>query len=264
MKVLVSWSGERGKHVAYALRGFLKRVIQATDPWVSDKDINAGSFWHEELWAQLESAEAGIVCLTRETLDSKWVHFEAGALAKAMTKACVCPYLVGLNPSDVSGPLASLQCCTADREGTVKMLRSINAFLGDNALTDEELRDSFDGQWKRLDNDLKRIPEFKPPQSEMQKRSSEEILEEILAGIRDLQNRTSISVEATAGGVGLLQNPHIDGYKIGVLVMHGDYGVGKITDLFMHGTQHRVKVRFSTGERTFIAEKARLSIVRKG
>ncbi len=72
MKVLISWSGERSKQVALSLRGFLKRVIQATDPWVSEKDIAAGSFWHDELWAQLESAKAGIVCLTKETLDSRW------------------------------------------------------------------------------------------------------------------------------------------------------------------------------------------------
>ncbi len=54
------------------------------------------------------------------------------------------------------------------------------------------------------------------------------------------------------------------GYAVGVLVMHGDYGVGKVTDVGGHGSLRKVKVRFSTGERTFIAEKAKLSIVQKG
>jgi DNA helicase II / ATP-dependent DNA helicase PcrA len=54
------------------------------------------------------------------------------------------------------------------------------------------------------------------------------------------------------------------GYAIGVLVMHGEYGVGKVTDVGGHGALRKVKVRFSTGERTFIAEKAKLSIVQKG
>src|SRR5262249_30695788 len=72
MKVLISWSGERSKHIALAVRKFLKLVIQATEPWVSEKDIAVGTFWHQELWDGLESAKAGVICLTREMLDSKW------------------------------------------------------------------------------------------------------------------------------------------------------------------------------------------------
>jgi DNA helicase-2/ATP-dependent DNA helicase PcrA len=53
-------------------------------------------------------------------------------------------------------------------------------------------------------------------------------------------------------------------YAVGVLVMHGSYGVGKVTDIGGHGALRKVKVRFSTGERTFIAEKAKLAIVQKG
>jgi hypothetical protein len=53
----------------------------------------------------------------------------------------------------------------------------------------------------------------------------------------------------------------VAGYAVGVLVMHGEYGMGKVTDVGGHGALRKVNVRFSTGERTFIAEKAKLSIV---
>jgi hypothetical protein len=42
------------------------------------------------------------------------------------------------------------------------------------------------------------------------------------------------------------------------------YGVGKVTDVNGHGVMRKIKVRFSAGERTFLAEKAKLSIVEKG
>jgi DNA helicase-2/ATP-dependent DNA helicase PcrA len=54
------------------------------------------------------------------------------------------------------------------------------------------------------------------------------------------------------------------GYAVGVLVMHHAYGVGKITDVSGHGALRKLKVRFSSGERTFIADKAKLSIVQAG
>jgi DNA helicase-2/ATP-dependent DNA helicase PcrA len=59
-------------------------------------------------------------------------------------------------------------------------------------------------------------------------------------------------------------DPPAQGYREGMLVMHDVYGVGKVTGLSGHGALRKVKVRFSSGERTFIAEKAKLSVVQQG
>jgi DNA helicase-2/ATP-dependent DNA helicase PcrA len=54
-------------------------------------------------------------------------------------------------------------------------------------------------------------------------------------------------------------------YVDGMLVQHATYGVGRITGVSGHGAMQKVKIRFATsGERTFIAEKAKLAIVQKG
>jgi DNA helicase-2/ATP-dependent DNA helicase PcrA len=53
-------------------------------------------------------------------------------------------------------------------------------------------------------------------------------------------------------------------YAVGTLVHHETYGVGKVTDLSGQGFLRKIKVRFSSGERTFIADKAKLSVVQKG
>jgi DNA helicase-2/ATP-dependent DNA helicase PcrA len=55
------------------------------------------------------------------------------------------------------------------------------------------------------------------------------------------------------------------GYAEGMLVKHEEYGVGRITAVSGFGAMRKLKVRFSAhGEKTFIADKVRLEILRKG
>lgn len=53
-------------------------------------------------------------------------------------------------------------------------------------------------------------------------------------------------------------------YEVGVLVHHEAYGVGKITDVSGQGALRKLKIRFSSGERKFLAAKAKLAIVQDG
>jgi DNA helicase II / ATP-dependent DNA helicase PcrA len=51
------------------------------------------------------------------------------------------------------------------------------------------------------------------------------------------------------------------GYEVGTLVHHEAYGVGRITQMSGHGVGRKLKIRFSTGERTFMAAQAKLAVV---
>jgi hypothetical protein len=197
MRVIISWSGERSKKIAIAVRRFLKLAIQATEPWVSEKDIGAGSFWHQELWEQLKSAKAGIICVTPEMLDSKWVHFEAGVLAKAFGQVCVCPYLFDMKPSDIQGPLAHLQCVVANKPDTLKMLEAINERLEEKSLSAEDLHDAFEAHWSALETQLKGIP--KPPDANKPPtRTDRDLLEELLGAVRQLQSQFDLGRKEVA------------------------------------------------------------------
>lgn len=56
-----------------------------------------------------------------------------------------------------------------------------------------------------------------------------------------------------------------DKYVEGMLVRHETYGHGRVTEVSGYGVLRKVKIRFSSaGERTFLAEKAKLTIVSKG
>ena len=66
-----------------------------------------------------------------------------------------------------------------------------------------------------------------------------------------------IPTRAPEGGEG-------HGFVSGMLVWHANYGMGRIVEVSGHGILRRIKIRFSTaGERTFIADKVKLEIVRK-
>jgi DNA helicase-2/ATP-dependent DNA helicase PcrA len=61
--------------------------------------------------------------------------------------------------------------------------------------------------------------------------------------------------DANASGNGAI-------YEEGMHVHHERYGLGRVTDVSGYGVLRKVKVRFSTaGERTFLADKAKLDIV---
>src|SRR4051812_6219646 len=87
LKVFISWSGERSKAVAEALKEWLPVIFQDLDAWVSSHDIKAGERWESEIGGQLETTDLGILCLTGDNLTAPWLLFEAGSLAKSVDKS---------------------------------------------------------------------------------------------------------------------------------------------------------------------------------
>lgn len=159
MKVFISFSGTRSRNVANALRRWLPDVIQAVEPWTSD-DLDPGVRWNNAIAEQLQQSRFGILCITPENLDSNWMMFEAGAVAKTMDDSFVCPYLFELELgafSQVVGPLVQFQSVTAKREGTLRLLRGINKALGDEGLSEARLIRSFRRWWPMLERELDRI-----------------------------------------------------------------------------------------------------------
>jgi hypothetical protein len=152
MKVFISWSGERSKRIAEALRTFLQDVNQNIIPWLSGTDIGAGSRWRDELAKELEQTTFGVICLTPEAATSSWLLFEAGALSKSVRAGRVCPYLIGTGQNNLEGPLTQFQSKTADRNGTLELLSAINKSMDKGELPDDRLNRYFDSFWPRFEN----------------------------------------------------------------------------------------------------------------
>lgn len=115
MQVFLCWSGERSKAMAEALKDWLPQVVQAVKPWISSSDIDKGSRWITEMSDTLKETQVGIVCLTRENLDAKWILYEAGALSKT-EDARVCTFLLDIEDTDLEYPLAQFQHTRFEKE----------------------------------------------------------------------------------------------------------------------------------------------------
>jgi hypothetical protein len=186
MKIFISWSGARSEALANALRSWLTDVIQMLDPWISSQDIDKGRRWDFEIANELDQSNVGIICLTRENINAPWILFEAGALAKALGRSLVCPYLLDLKPTELTGPLAQFQVTVANEEDTCKLLRTINKALGENARSTEQLDKAFKKWWPELKNAVDGIPKTISPAKQL--RTDRDLLEEMLSLIRSQVN----------------------------------------------------------------------------
>jgi hypothetical protein len=159
MKIFISWSGLRSQKLGNKLREWLPLVMHNVEFYMSKSDISAGTRWHSSISSALQACNFGIICLTPENLRAPWIHFEAGALSKAVdnSESHVVPLLFDLELSDLKeGPLEGFQAVVLDKDGARSVLRSINQ--ASEVLLDERvLEQRFDLLWPSFESFLKTI-----------------------------------------------------------------------------------------------------------
>ncbi len=178
--VFISWSGVRSKTIAEALREWLPTVIQTAKPFMSETDIEKGSRGLDEVVRALEGIKVGIICLTPENLDERWILYEAGALSKTIDdKTRLCTYLLGnLQPQNIRQPLGMFQHTRANRDETRKLIHTINSSISDDPVSEPHLGKIFEKLWPELQKSIEGVPS--PDQIVDAKRSPDEVLAEIL------------------------------------------------------------------------------------
>jgi hypothetical protein len=189
MDIFISWSGPRSEAVAKALHGWLPKIINAFKPWLSSADIDKGARWGTDVAVRLQAAKAGIICVTASNLHSDWILFEAGALSKTLQNTFVCPLLIGLEPADIKGPLAQFQATRTTKDDVLRLLKTLNAGLGESALPDAHIEEAFDVWWPKLETELKKLPA--EDSAARPHRTDRDVLEEILGLVRN-QSRPKV------------------------------------------------------------------------
>lgn len=186
MKIFISWSGKKSREVAIAIRDWLPGVINSVEPFVSSKDLQAGTRWQQEVAQQLEATDFGIICVTKSNQSAPWLNFEAGALAKAVDVSRVIPLAIDLKPSDIEQPLGQFQAQPLSSEGMAEVVRCINANL-EAPLADGLLAKSLEKWWPDLSAVVEAIPdETRGGKGKRGERSERELLEEVLNTVRSL------------------------------------------------------------------------------
>ena len=191
MNIFISWSGAKSRLAAEALRDWLPSMIQATKPWVSSEDIAKGARWSSDLTKQLETSKVGIICLTIDNMQSPWLLFEAGALAKTLGQSYVCPWLLDFTENALKGPLVQFQATRADKEDTRKLVHTINSALEDNAIDNERLDKLYDALFPQLEEKLNSLTIITTERPVEEERESE-MLAELLELVRDLKRGMAI------------------------------------------------------------------------
>jgi len=168
MNVFLSWSGATSREIAEALHDWIPHVIQNAKPFMSEGDIDKGKRWSDVVGEELSQSDYGIVCITRYNCSSPWLHFEAGAISRALGKSFVSPLLFNVEPMVIEGPFRQFQMTLCSTEGVHaekhshheirSLLRSINQRLPPALqLTDELLEAELDKWWSVLWHRLEKV-----------------------------------------------------------------------------------------------------------
>jgi len=192
MKVFISWSGEKSKAVADLLDEWIPCVLQATDPWMSSKDIDRGSLWFSDISDALADTSVGIICLTEENKERPWILFESGALAKGLRNSKVCTLLVDLQPSDVSNPLGQFNHTLPTEEGIWNLVSTINAAMGERALPEKILEKVYSTYWPQFNDTFAAAVAKHKSAKKPAKRSDDSILADVLESVRSMEHRLRV------------------------------------------------------------------------
>ncbi len=104
--IFISWSGSLSKQVAFVLKKFLSRVLDLkheTDIFVSSQNLTGDSgIWFQEIIDHASSTSIFIPCITKDSIKSPWLHFEAGigACIKAYPIKTI-PFLFNLSLNEM-------------------------------------------------------------------------------------------------------------------------------------------------------------------
>lgn len=186
MKIFISWSGDLSKNIAEIFRQWIPGVIQAVKPYYSPDDITKGTRWSTEISKELDASKIGIICLTKENLESPWIMFEAGALSKNIEKSKVVPLLFGIEPSDIQGPLVQFQAAKFSKSEMKKVIKMVNSELGDGSLAPDVLDNVFDMWWGKLEQQIKEAEDKAKNTNNKDLRSERDLLEEVLSLTREI------------------------------------------------------------------------------
>jgi len=152
MRVFLSWSGQYSRQHAECFKSWLPCVLQDTTVYMSSHSIEAGERWSDSINRALNDTDFGILFVTEQNKEASWLHYEAGALAKNVSKSRVIPILIDLEVVDIQRtPLIHFQSVKANEDGVRNIVDSLYSCIENPDLESEYLRKCLDKWWPDLE-----------------------------------------------------------------------------------------------------------------
>jgi len=242
MKIYLAWSGETSRELAQAFQAWISQVIQQCQVFFSPADIEKGTRWASEISHELSNCSAGLLFLTSENLDSRWLHFEAGALSKSFETSRVVPILYNVETTQVQYPLAQFQSIRFNKDEVFELVRTANKWQEENQIVASAVLEvALETFWPRLDALTKTILENSTRTQEPRAPFAlENTVKEILEIVRLLAEGSASSAESL---------DIEDTYPLNTRVRHSTRGPGTVVRRFVKGAQQYVSIKFDSGER---------------
>jgi hypothetical protein len=195
MRVFISWSGEFSKQLAEAIREWLATALPYVKPFFTPADIEKGANWAHEISIQLKESSFCVIALTRESLNSNWVMFEAGAISSSVDKPRICAILFGIEPIDLQGPLAAFQATKFSREDIYRLVKTINLNAGEAAIENGTLDRIFEKWWSELEDKVSKIMSQAGSTPKPPARKDRDLLEEVVGLSRTMADQQSRAMD---------------------------------------------------------------------
>lgn len=156
MKIFISWSGELSKQIGGELSKWIPEVVPHIDIFYSNSSLKLGQQWLNGLSSSLEDISFGICIITKNNLNSPWVHYEAGAIFHKNEKKCtLIPLLIDIHKNELSGPLSTFQAMNFTEEEMRNLVKTINNGLESRKLPDTMIDVMFNLHWAELEKRIK-------------------------------------------------------------------------------------------------------------
>jgi hypothetical protein len=152
-KIFLGWSGSRSRAIAEVVRAFIEALVPQATIFFSPSDIDKGSKWRGAVAQELQDCDVGVWCLTKRSLKSTWVPFEAGAISKATAPGRVCPILFGISPTSLPSPLSDFHATEFNKSDLWRFIKDLTELLKTD-LDTERLHGVFDGLWGGLERQV--------------------------------------------------------------------------------------------------------------
>jgi hypothetical protein len=192
MLIYLAWSGKRSEAVARAIQTFLTSVLQRVSAFYSPSDIEKGARWSSDLSQKLSEANVGIVVVTPENKDARWILFEAGALSKTPGSRVIC---LALDKVIIEQPLSQFQNITFSKGDIRTLILQINEWMDDGRVDPANVDRVFEALWPQLDAEVGVALKTEVP-TPVVRREPEEMMAELLE-LERLNSRLLSEIHAT-------------------------------------------------------------------
>jgi hypothetical protein len=147
MRVFIAESGAGSRIVAEELATVLPLTVPGVNTFLADVDLRKGVVWSTELLRSLDESDAGLFCVTAESLRNPWFNFEGGAIFNAVRNRQRLVYAYVISGSvPASSPFALFQLTHATEKETYNLFSQLNGAI-EKGMQPEQVRRLFEKFW---------------------------------------------------------------------------------------------------------------------